>query len=79
MHRLIPSWVDPTKPEKANRLHARNDIEANLRHHNGLLHVLISKDIVPHWVRERPGDVGTDVFRPVREKVGPESACCSNG
>ena len=29
-----------------------NNIEANLRHDDGLLHVFVSKNVVPHWVRE---------------------------
>ena len=41
-----------------------NNIEANLRHDNGLLHVFVSENVVPHWVRERSRDVGANVLGP---------------
>ena len=37
-------------------------VEANLCHHNGLLHVLVAQGIVPHRVGEGAGDVGPDIF-----------------
>ena len=51
----------------------RNNIEANLCHDNCLLHVLVSKDVMPHGVGERPRDVGTDIFRPESTSTSEKS------
>ena len=49
--------------------HLSRHVEANLRHDDGLLHVLVPQDVMPHGIGEGPRDVGTDIFRPQGAKT----------
>ena len=54
----------PPSPPCTPSVHAGCDVEANLRHDNGLLHAGVPQDVVPHGARKGAADVGADVLGP---------------